>query len=210
MPDHQGIPFIGQDGFYPDWAKGSGRWVFQRTLVSVGGMLEVYAGLSALVSTADEIIVWVPKRRGIMYWLGTSALHDERRLALNQLADLRMRCYGDDCPMMPQSVSAAKSLVDEAGVYPERWHLICPSCTGQAGPDLECVQAGPIIERWNALAKPVVENPAASAAIRSVRAITDLAKWVKGSQPSHLELAYVGQQLWPNIADMLEALTTGR
>jgi len=45
---NQGIPFVGEKGFYPNWAKGSARWIFQRTLVSVRGMLEGFAELAAL------------------------------------------------------------------------------------------------------------------------------------------------------------------
>jgi hypothetical protein len=32
-----GIPFIGEEGFHPDQANGSGRWEFQRTIVIVEG-----------------------------------------------------------------------------------------------------------------------------------------------------------------------------
>lgn len=98
----RGIPFIGEEGFYPDWAKCSARWVFQRTLVSVSGMLSGFAELAALsVPVSDQVIVWAPGRRGLAAWFATAALHRERGLALEQLARLRLRCYGDDCGLAP-------------------------------------------------------------------------------------------------------------
>jgi hypothetical protein len=203
---NSGIPFIGENGFYPNWVKGSGRWAFQRTLISVGGMLEGFAELAALNTAASgEVIVWAPKNRGINSWFGSSALHDERQLALSHLARLRFRCYGDDCRISQEA--QLKSFVHETGVHPEDWRLICPSCGGTAGPDLECVQAAPIITRWLSVGRPPLENPGASAAFRSAPAITDLSAWVKRDEPSHLELAYVGQQMWPDIAEMLAALS---
>src|ERR1700720_590858 len=61
-----GIPFIGEEGFYPDWAKWSGIWVFQRTLVSVGGFMPGYAELAAArLSVSDQVIVWVPRKRSL-------------------------------------------------------------------------------------------------------------------------------------------------
>jgi hypothetical protein len=53
------IPFIGEDGYYPQWARRSGRWVFQRTLVETGGIL--FGGIARLhaaeVAVSDQMIV---------------------------------------------------------------------------------------------------------------------------------------------------------
>ena len=34
-----GIPFVGEGRFYPRWARASGRWLFQRTLITMGEVL---------------------------------------------------------------------------------------------------------------------------------------------------------------------------
>lgn len=145
--------------------------------------MEGFAEIAATgVPVSMQVVVWAPGKRSVATLFGTSALHREREMA--------------------------KTVVYETGVHPEEWRLVCPSCSGVIGPDLECVQAEPIIAKWASAGRPVLENPAASAAFRSAPSITDLPQWIKRSEPSHLELAYLGQQLWPNIGEMLEALTT--
>ncbi len=197
------VPFIGQNGFCPAWAKGAGRWVFQRTLVSVrGGVGEIAA---AEVPAAREVVLWAPPNRSIVYSFGSSALQRERETALHELSRMRLRCYGSDCHLAPQSETSAKTVIHEAGVYPVAWHLICPSCGGPVAPDLEPVRPELIVEKWERTGKPVLDNPGASWDFE-VPAVRDLAEWVRGSDPSPLELAYCGQQLWPSIVAMFEEL----
>src|SRR2546423_798766 len=65
----KGLPFVGEDGFYPDWAPRDGRWLFQRTLATLGGMMAGYAEMvAARTPGADQVVVWVP-RSGVLQWL---------------------------------------------------------------------------------------------------------------------------------------------
>jgi hypothetical protein len=43
--------------------------------------------------------------------------------------------------------------------------------------------------------------------MRSIAAVADLPDWIERLEPSHLELAYLGQQMWPDIELMLAAMT---
>ena len=203
-----GIPFIGENGFYPSWVRGAGRWVLQRTLVSVGGLMSGYAEMVALRTPgSDQVIVWVPRSGGFVRRLVPGALHEERQEALRQLANFALRCYGEDCRLALASPQQVQSIVSEAGLRPEQWRLQCPTCGGQIGPDLSPVAAEPIVKRWEETGRPTLDNPAASAAFRSSPGISDLPEWIRKNEPSHLELAYLGQQLWPNAHAMLDFLT---
>ena len=35
----------------------------------------------------------------------------------------------------------------------------------------------------------------------------DLPNWIQESSPTHLELAYIGQQMWPDISTMFADMT---
>jgi hypothetical protein len=205
----EGIPFIGQDGFYPPWAKGSARWLFQRTLVSVGGMMSGLAELvAARVPAAQQIIVWVPPRRRIFDSRSLTSIHTERQRALSQLSTFSLRCYGKECDLKLGNFHAVCTVVQENGLKPEQWYLMCPNCGGIVGPDLAPVNATGIIRRWNKVGKPALENPAASAVFKSAPAISDVPTWIQTSDPSHLELAYLGQQMWRSIDVMFQGLGT--
>jgi hypothetical protein len=201
-----GIPFVGENGFYPIWARGGGRWIFQRTLISVGGLMAGYAEIAAQnVSSADQIIVWVP-RKGFVRYIFHGIIHKERQEALYQLFGFLLRCYGNNCILKLSSPQQIQSVVSEFGLRPEQWRLSCPSCGGTIGPDLEPVSANKIIRRWQDVGRLPLENPAASAAFKSAPVISNLEDWIKKNNPSHLELAYLGQQLWPDTKSMLDSL----
>jgi hypothetical protein len=172
-------------------------------------MLAGHAELAAHnVPTSDQIVVWVPRKRGILSGVLLSALHQEREAALYELMQLRLICYAErGCSWVNTSPALARAAVHETGVRPEQWRVTCPSCGSVAGPDLAPVRRDPIVKRWIAAGKPVLENPAASAAFRSTAPVHDLPAWIEKSDPSHLELAYLAQQMWPTIGEMLEACT---
>jgi len=75
-PELSGIPFIGENGYYPRWARGSGRWLFQRTLIVIGQMLGPIAQLRAKeVPVSEQVIVWCPPRRVPFIGSLPSAVH---------------------------------------------------------------------------------------------------------------------------------------
>ncbi len=202
-----GIPFIGENGYYPRWAKGSGRWVFQRTLISVGGMMAGIAELSAeLVSTSKHIIVWAPPQRGLLARFSLSKIHRERENALDQLSELHLLCYLNECQLKLESPLAVRKFVREHGIRPEQWELTCPKCGGTVGPALAPINASAILSRWTEVGRPALDDPGASAIFASASPVTDLPAWVQRMNPSHLELAYLGQQMWPSIHAMLKAM----
>jgi len=208
----QGIRFIGENGYYPRWARRSGRWVFQRTLIVIGQMLGDIARLHAMeVAVSDQVVVWSPPTRLPILGALPSAVHRERQQALSELQRLRLVCYGDKCgapkPGSGSDGMAANSAIRELGVQPDKWLLVCPFCGASVGPDVACMTGEPLKRRWELIGRPRLENPGAGAGIQSAAEIVDLARWISSSEPSHLELAYLGQQMWSDIGSMLTAMT---
>ena len=58
------VPFIGENGFYPEWCTGPGRWVQQRVFTTVRGMMAAMDEL-ARPSVSHEALLWAPPRRGV-------------------------------------------------------------------------------------------------------------------------------------------------
>jgi hypothetical protein len=207
-----GIPFIGEHGFYPPWARGSGRWLFQRPLIVVGQLLGDTARIHALeVPASTQVIVWSPVGRFPLMSLFPSRIHRERQAAIGELRRFALVCYGDQCGSPKPGGSYTQGLhpgavIEELGLYPEKWLLHCPVCGASVGPDLGIIKASPLVSRWRLLRNPTLENPGAAKGIRSAPPIGDLEKWIHHDGPSPLELAYVGQQMWSNIASMLAAM----
>lgn len=91
-----GIPFVGENRFYPNWAKRS-SWIFQRTLVLISRDPEtsIAEWHAETVPTAREVVVWVPGRGVLKGLFSMGALDRERDLALRHLARFQLRCYGN-------------------------------------------------------------------------------------------------------------------
>lgn len=208
-----GIPYIGENGFYPEWARGSGRWLFQRTLIVMGRLLGDIARIHALeVPASTQIIVWSPRPRLPVLNLLPSRIHQERQIALQELRRFTLVCYGEHCDSPKPGGSHTKGLnpgavIDEIGLYPENWFLRCPSCGECVGPDLGLIDTTSLIARWNILRKPILEHPGAAKGIKSAQPIVDLNNWIQTTDPSPLELAYLGQQMWPDIGTLMDAMS---
>jgi hypothetical protein len=121
---------------------------------------------------------------------------------------MRLRCYGRDCRAVRKR-GLTKSNIAELDVYPEKWFLVCPQCGGLVGPDLNPVCPETITAQWEDVKRPALDNPAAGADWRSAPPIMDLPAWIERSDRSPLELAYVGQQLWPTLSAMFAAFEAG-
>lgn len=204
----RGIPFVGEDSYYPPWAKSRReQWVFQRTLVAVEGLMAGAAELAALqVPSAGQVIVWVPRRRGLFSCINSFKMHTARQSALHQLWTMEFLCYGNGCDLGIAILSVTVLLIDERGIAPEQWHFSCPRCGGVAGPDLTPVTPDGVLRRWEKVGRPKLENPSASRLFKSAAPISDLAKCIQTLEPSHLGLAYIGQQMWSDISAMLDDL----
>jgi hypothetical protein len=209
MPSElSGVPFIGENGYYPRWAGDSGRWVFQRTIVIIGQMLGNIAKLHAMeVPVSEQVIAWCPPRRLPLIGSLPSAVHRERQQALSELQQLTLVCYGEGCtapkPGTHATSMTVSSVLKEHGVQPNQWLLVCPLCGASVGPDLGVITSDAIVTRWDAVGRPALENPGAGAGIRSAAPVTDLPNWIAQLDPNAFELAYLGQQLWPDIVSML-------
>ena len=120
---HEHLHFVGEDGFYPTWAHNVGRWVFQRTLVTVGDMPGAELAVKG-VRGADQVIVWVPPLRDTSEGSGSER---ERLEALGQLSTFPLRCYGKGCTL---ALVSEKDIVGfgsrTADASPDAWLLLCP------------------------------------------------------------------------------------
>lgn len=213
-----GIPFIGEYGFYPRWARGSGRWLFQRTGVMIGQIHGELGRLEAMqLPVSDQIIVWCPPRRIPIFSALPSAIHRERQNALNELNRLKLVCYGEKCQApKPGSTSdglATSAVIQESGVRPDKWLLLCPSCRASVGPDLGFMTTHSplsiVIQRWETLGRPGLDDPSAGAALDSAGNVVDLAEWAKRLKPNPFEFAYMAQQMWPDIETLSTAMAGG-
>jgi len=184
------VKFIGEDGFYPKWAQGEGRWVHQRVLVVTGGMPSLEP------PGANRYLIWVPPKSG---FLGArkSGPQVEGRCASEELNQIRFHCFGCGWEGMGNKLVCS-------GGEPRYWLLQCPECFAVVAPDLRGLDTEVIIEQWHRLGRPALENPGASWNIVSIKPINDLRDWIDSFEPMANELAYVGQQLWPNFANFMK------
>ena len=107
-----GIPFIGEGGYYPHWARRSGRWLFQRTPIVIGQTGADMARFHAVeVPVSDQFVVWAPPTRLPILSALPSAIHRERQQALDELSRLRLVCYG------------GKVVLRSLDLLPAAWHL---------------------------------------------------------------------------------------
>lgn len=204
--------FIGETGYCPRWEQGSGRWVFQRTLIITGQRLGEIAQLRAMeVAVSGQVVVWSPPRRFPIVGALPLEVERERHQALREFHRWRLVCYGNRCrakrPGSGSNGMAARSVIRESGLHPDKWLLVCPYCGASVGPDITCMTGELLIHRWESVGRPRLEYPVAGAGIQSLGNIVDLAEWIGCSEPSQFELAYLGQQMWPDIASMLTAMT---
>jgi hypothetical protein len=204
------VHFIGEDGYYPAWAKG--RWVLQRVFTTVRGMLEQIDELHR-PWVSYESLIWAPSY-GILgrvipalrsLYEADKALEEAQRIIF-----ICPRCNWTGS--QPGIVTGKISGIRSGG--PEHWLLRCRECgrlpEGRGAPDRHILQpditnvdANLIVKRWEERRRPKLDAPEASRTTKSVGPIVDLHKWIERYEPSLYELAYVGQQMWPNFADFI-------
>lgn len=185
------VKFIGEDGFYPKWAIGKGRWVHQRVLV--------ITGTSSLFNPppppeASRWMVWVPPKRSLL-GLRPITENEEARLASEELNNIPFVCTS--CGW----AGTGNKFYCEG--KPINWILLCPECNVQVEPKLGGIDSNVIVSQWFRLGRPTLEMPGAARLIVSTKPITDLSNWIKSYDPMPNELAYVGQQLWSNFATFI-------
>jgi hypothetical protein len=182
--------FIGEDGFYPKWAQGVGRWVLQKVPVQTGSMPLIFP------PEADQYLVWVPPKRGV-FGLRKVSIQDEIRNRIRELHNIPFVCIRCAWEGRGKELNYAGE--------PSWYALSCPKCFGSEslGPDLRGLDEELILRRWVKLGKPLLESPGAASNIVSIKPIADLKHWIESFHPMPNELAYVGQQLWPNFATFI-------
>lgn len=187
--------FLGQDGFYPSWAKGEGRWAIQRVFTTVRGMIAETDTLTR-PAISNESLLWMPRRVGIraLFSRGT----DEAARATSELGEIPLVCGGCGWSGSHPNI---KAIGGRGG--PTNWRLRCQACGSVVGPDIDSLDTAVIVERWNASGRPRLDPPAAATMIQSSRPVTDLQQWILSHEPLENELAYVAQQLWSNFADFI-------
>lgn len=114
---------------------------------------------------------------------------------------LRLTCVNDDW----QGHSPRIEDYGRGNEGPAGWRLRCPECRALVGHGLSDIDAESIVRRWVAVGRPSLEMPGAALSIKSMLPIEDLSRWLESYQPMENELAYVGQQLWPDFRSFIEA-----
>ncbi len=203
-------PFIGEDGFYPPWTQGTGRWVLQRVLTTVRGILGQTDAL-AKHAVSDEGLVWVPPHGGVRAVFARFGRSAEAKRALDELQRIPLLCSG--CEWLGSQPNVFEGEVALAGSFflsapgskprPANWRLRCPDCGAIVGPVLDNLDIDIVLRRWRTVGQPRLDSPAAAPMIQSVAPIQDLEQWINKYEPMENELAYVGQQLWSRFADFI-------
>ncbi|MDA8217651.1 MAG: PQQ-binding-like beta-propeller repeat protein [Dehalococcoidales bacterium] len=187
------VKFVGEDGWYPDWARGEGRWVSQKVLHvrAHGG----YLFEMTLTDWYKNRLVWVPPRPG---FLGRRRISVQEEASRARAEASRLLLWCPTCGWRGQG--------REAGVsgYAPVWKPKCPECAEDLLPDLCQLDREAIVEMWETRGKPALEPPHASMELASVMPISDLRQRLSFREWSGEELAYVGQQLWPDLASFLQ------
>lgn len=183
------VKFIGEDGYYPKWAKGEGRWAHQKVLIITRTIP------SLAPPEANQRLVWVPPESKFLGLKRTKPQVEAQCASeeLNQIPFVCPRC----------GWKGMGSELDCIGDKPAYWLLECPECFALIEPDLCGLDSEVIIRQWDRLGRPALENPGAALNIVSAPPINDLRNWNDSFKPMANELAYVGQQLWPNYASFI-------
>jgi hypothetical protein len=152
-------------------------------------------------AVSHESLIWVPKRVGI------SAIFTRREnqaiRATAELSRIPIVCGGCDW-------TGSHPAIESQGRGPEHWTLRCPACGSIVGPDVDSLDSLKILARWDAVSRPVLDQPGAATSIKSIRPIADLRQWIRSYEPMENELAYVGQQMYANFADFILACSSSR
>lgn len=211
------VHFIGEEGYCPAWAKG--RWVLQRVLTTVRGMMQQIDEMSR-PWISHESLVWAPSYGILARAIPAVRLLGEADSALEEVQRISFIC--PRCSWrgsQPGIVTGNVSGITNGG--PEHWVLRCPECgrlpEGRGvpdrhilQPDISNVDANLIVKRWEKNSRSKLDHPAASRTTKSVGIIKDLDEWIRQYEPNQYELAYVGQQLWRNCADFLWDMDTAK
>lgn len=184
------IKFIGEDGFYPKWAQGEGRWVCQRVLVITG-----HSNWFNLPPPpeSERTLVWVPPKSGFL-GLGKISPDEEASRASMELRQIPFKCLRCGWQGMGNELTCTNPIYQ---------YLICPECLNNIDPDLRALSTEVIVNQWDKLGRPCLEMPAAASNLIGTKPIDNLPNWITSFQPMTNELAYVGQQLWSNFASFI-------
>jgi hypothetical protein len=205
-------PFIGDDGFYPDWAKGDGRWVLQRVMTSVSGFMEIVDRMGRN-EMSREGLIWVPPNRGGLGRLfGRTDPGDDGQPAIEEVSRIPMECAEQDTcgwrGLDPDGQTSMIRLGLKSSSGPANWGIRCPDCGQVAGPIFTGLNSDLIVRRWQILGRPMLDPPVASPLIESAQEVADLPSLLERLDPMANELAYIGQQLWTSFAAFIAEVQT--
>lgn len=189
--------FIGQNGFYPSWARTQGRWVLQRVFTTVIGLDQQLDEISR-PDISFESLLWIPPKVNFKRAFLRSV--NEGSIALAELHYIPLICSRCNGGWVHPRI-----LITDESIGPEGWRLRCPEHSCLVGPDVQPLRRDVMIQRWLSIGRPLLDNPSAATSIKSVGPVINLEEWIHRFQPMDLELAYVGQQLWPTFSEFIQS-----
>ena len=162
--------------------------------------MEGLLAASDMLTLQDAIVeplIWAPPRGGLKSLFSIFARYGEAARALDEVQFIPLVCskctwegYRPHIFVRPR---------------PKDWMVRCPKCSQIVVPDIDYLNLDLILKQWEVKGKPRLDPPAAAASLRSARPILNLEEWLERFNPMENELAYVGQQLWSNLAHFFEA-----
>lgn len=147
--------FIGEDGYYPSWAKG--RWVHQRVLTTVRGMEQQIDEWSR-PSVSYESLIWAPSFGLLGRVFPALRPLSEADKALEEVQRINLVCPRCNWTGLQPGIVTGE-VFGITGGGPSCWVLRCPECgrfpEGSGSPDrhilepdISKINAKLILKRW--------------------------------------------------------------
>jgi hypothetical protein len=173
----------------PTWVGQFGRWVIERIKMIVGDS-EILGPWPEVIQS-NKNIIWV-KSRAFLF-------ANDKIKAFKELVELPFVCMNCRWTGFGKELNGPRNHKD-----PNNWILFCPECDDreEVYPNVAGLAKGRIVQRWEAIGCPPLEGPWYHPFMKG-SPLTDLEIFFKNKDLSILEIAYVAQQLFPSLLEMV-------